>query len=435
MKKNLIITLILFIPLICILSCTTTNPVTGEKQVVLLSEEEEKRLGEELYPKYTQQFNGLFQDDRLQSYVTEVGRKVASYSHRPNLNYEFNVVNSSEANAYALPGGKISITRGLISSLENEAQLASVFAHELGHISALHTARAYTRSVMAELILTGVGMYLEKKDIKYKNYYMLGGYLVTGLVLLKYSRDDEREADKLGIEYLAKADYDPYQFVSVMQLLKSLEKRKPHKFEVLFRSHPLTDERIQTALTLYQTQYSQYTGVKNNEEFKTAIAKIKITEPAYALFDKGVESLQNKSITDALAYLKDASGKAPDHAIIRAYYGRALYESGRDEIAYRELESAYLLYPDQFHIRLYKGIADFETARFLEAIKDLKRADELIPDQAPVQFFLAKTYEYINRREESAAYYLKFLKMVDSGDWAEEAKQKLISWGYLRKET
>lgn len=434
MNRNLIIILALGLILLAAAACTTVNPVSGEKQFTLLSEEQEKNLGAELYPQYTQQFNGLFQDNNLQQYVTTVGRKVASFSHRPNLNYEFNVVNSSEANAYALPGGKITITRGLLGRLEDEAQLASVFGHEVGHVAALHTVQSYTRGIMANVLLAGVGLYLEKKQVKNREYYMLGSSLVTNLVLMKYSRDQERQSDALGIDYTAKSGYDPAQFIGAMQVLKSLEKREPHKFEALIRTHPLNDERIASAQQAFQAKYAQYAGVRNQDQFRTALTTIKQTEAAYALYDKGEASMNNQHVEAALGYLKDAADQAPGQAIIRAAYGRALYESGRPAAAYTELDRASQIYPDQFHIRLFKGMTDLETARFQEAISDLTRANQLIPDQAPVQFFLGKTYESINQRDNAAKFYQKFLSMQDSGAWVNEARAKLESWGYLQKQ-
>src|SRR5512139_888933 len=138
------------------LAACAVNPVTRRSELSLMSESQEVQMGAESYPLYTQMSDGLFQDEALQAYVQSVGERLARGSHRPDLDYRFNVVNSSEINAYALPGGKISITRGLLSKMKNEAELAAVLGHEIGHVTARHAAAGYTRQVLAGVV-TGLG--------------------------------------------------------------------------------------------------------------------------------------------------------------------------------------------------------------------------------------------------------------------------------------
>ncbi|HHQ47354.1 MAG TPA: peptidase M48 Ste24p, partial [Acidobacteria bacterium] len=155
----------------------TVNPVTGKSQLDLMGEAHELQLGKSLYPRYTESSLGKVQEPQLQTYVDRVGLRLASVSHRPNLPWEYNAVNDPAVNAYALPGGKISITRGLLSRMDNEDELAGVLGHETGHVTARHAAVAYTRNMLTQLALIGGMAYMEVKDTKNRNLYAFGGML------------------------------------------------------------------------------------------------------------------------------------------------------------------------------------------------------------------------------------------------------------------
>src|SRR5437868_11822425 len=178
------------------------NPVTGKRQIVLVSESEEIAMGQQSDPQVRQEY-GVAEGRPLQDYVAGIGRKLVRVSHRPNLEWRFTVVDSPVVNAFAIPGGYVYITRGILAYLGNEAELAGVMGHEIGHVTARHSVRQITRQELAQLGL-GIGSVLSPA------LGQLGNAAGSGLSLmfLRFSRDDEREADRLGVEYATRAAYD-----------------------------------------------------------------------------------------------------------------------------------------------------------------------------------------------------------------------------------
>lgn len=182
-------------------SCAV-NPVTGEREFMLLSQSDEVALGKETHPQILRTY-GRYADPELEAYVATLGRTMAKLSDRPDLEYAFHVLDSPVVNAFAVPGGYVYLTRGILGYLNNEAELAGVIGHEIGHIAARHSAQQYTRMQAAQLGL-GLGMVLSKSFRKYAQLAEFG----VGLLFLSFSRANERQADDLGVLYSSKAGYD-----------------------------------------------------------------------------------------------------------------------------------------------------------------------------------------------------------------------------------
>jgi predicted Zn-dependent protease len=182
-----------------------TNPVTGRRELSFMSEAQEISMGRELDAQVRQEM-GVYQDDDLQRYVQELGMQLAKRSQRPNLPWSFAVLDSPAVNAFALPGGYIYITRGILPYLDNEAQLVGVLGHEIGHVTARHSAQQYTRSMGASLgVLVGS---IFVPEVRPFTDFAEGG---LGVLFLKFGRDDELQADALGTEYAATGGWDPEQ--------------------------------------------------------------------------------------------------------------------------------------------------------------------------------------------------------------------------------
>src|SRR3972149_4360146 len=195
MTTILLVLLLLLAPLF---SGCAVNPVTGQQDIVLLSEEQELALGRKTHQQVLQQY-GVYDDQELQAYVKNTGEKLAAQSHRRDLVYRFTVVDSKEVNAFALPGGYIYITRGLLAYLNSEAELAAVLGHEIGHVTARHAVRQYTAAQLANIGATLGAVFIPGMNAA-------GNQLVQlfGTALLRgYGREHELEADQLGAEYLA----------------------------------------------------------------------------------------------------------------------------------------------------------------------------------------------------------------------------------------
>ena len=193
------------------------NPATGKRQIMLVSEAQELALGRETDPVIAQQM-GLYGGEELQQYVNGVGQKLAAVSERAELEWTFRVVDDPAVNAFALPGGFIYITRGILAHLNSEAELATVMGHEIGHVTARHGASQMSKAQLAQV---GLGLGTVLGPAWARSLSGLAGEGV-GLLFLKFGRDDERQADELGLRYLVKGGYDPRPAPSVFDILEQV---------------------------------------------------------------------------------------------------------------------------------------------------------------------------------------------------------------------
>ena len=194
-------------------SCAT-NPATGGKQIALVSESQEKQMGQQADQEVGAAI-GIYEDADLQAYVRRIGEELAARSERPSLPWTFRLVDDPAVNAFALPGGYVYVTRGLMSYMTSEAELAGVMGHEIGHITARHTVSQISKAQLANIGLV-VGMIVRPE------LQSLGGLAQTGLSLLflKYGRDAERQADELGLRYMTRVGYDPHPMTDVFTTLE-----------------------------------------------------------------------------------------------------------------------------------------------------------------------------------------------------------------------
>ena len=195
------------------LAACATNPVTGQREYNLMSEAQEAQLGQEMDPQVRAEM-GLYPDSGLQEYVQGVGMRLAKASERPDLPWRFAVVDVPAVNAFALPGGYIYITRGLLAHLDNEAELAGVLGHEIGHVTARHAARAYTRQTSV-----GIGAAVTSVFFPEAAPYAAAAQTGLGVLFLKYDRNQEVQSDSLGARYAAKEGWQPAGMEGVLETL------------------------------------------------------------------------------------------------------------------------------------------------------------------------------------------------------------------------
>ncbi len=194
-------------------SCAV-NPVTGKKQIVLISEAQEIAMGKEADPQIIAQY-GLYQSQPLQDFITQKGKAMAAISHRPNLAYEFKIVDSDVLNAFAVPGGYVYFTRGIMAHFNNEAEFAGVLGHEIGHITARHTVSQQTKALLSQVGLIG-SMILVPQLGQFAEPLSQG----LGILFLKFGRDAERQSDDLGVEYSSKIGYDATEMAGFFNTLE-----------------------------------------------------------------------------------------------------------------------------------------------------------------------------------------------------------------------
>jgi predicted Zn-dependent protease len=238
---------------ILLLTGCATNPVTGERDFVLMSEQQELALGTQYHQQLMAQQYDEYDDPELQEYVSRLGQQLARESHRPDIDYTFTLVDSPQVNAFALPGGYVYITRGIMAYFNSEAELAGVLGHELGHVTARHSVRqqsaATASSIIGNILLATTDAGPGAGDL----------FQTVQLAAIRgYGRDHELEADRLGAEYLARTGYDPEEMLGVVRILADQEDyerrqakaegREPNVYHGIFSTHPENDARLQEVI-------------------------------------------------------------------------------------------------------------------------------------------------------------------------------------------
>ncbi len=233
--------------------CTTGYvPATGERRYLGYTWEQETQIGKQASKEVAATF-GLYHDAKLEQYVSEVGNRVLATSHlrRPGVEAEFrntpvtfSILDSPIINAMALPGGYVYVTRGMLSHLNNEDQLATVLAHEIGHVAARHAARQAWQQQISQGLLLGGALLGQVAGLPAQDILNLGG-MATQMLFLRYSREDELEADKLSVEYASLAGYDPRQVIPFFQALNRIEQKEGQSVPGFLSTHPNPGDRIQ----------------------------------------------------------------------------------------------------------------------------------------------------------------------------------------------
>lgn len=275
----------IFLSVFALCGCST-NPATGKQQfTALMSPQQEVQVGAEEHQKVLKEF-GLYQDQGLQSYVQQIGAKVTRYTERPDVRYKFYLLDSPMVNAFALPGGYIYTTRGLLALANSESELAAVLAHETGHITARHSAERYSRGVVTSLGAAVLASAVGNSTVS----DALG--LGTDLYIKSYSRGQENEADSLGIRYLSRTGYDPRGMTDFLRNLQNdsvLEARISGKdgggTMDYFSTHPATQERV--AKTIGEAAQYPPQGVVNRDSYLQRISGMTYGESPAQGFVRG----------------------------------------------------------------------------------------------------------------------------------------------------
>jgi predicted Zn-dependent protease len=258
-----------------VLAGCATNPVTGKSDVAMMSEESEVKLGKQMHVQITQTM-GVYDDYNLQDYVQRLGEKLAKASHRPNLEWKFTVLDTDDVNAFATPGGFVYISRGILPYLSNEAELAAVLGHEIGHVTARHSVQRQSQSTIAGVLSTAAMIFTGQPALGDLTN-IAGAAIISG-----YGRDAELEADSLGAEYLARTGYNPEAMIEVVSVLKEQERferdraraegRDPQVYHGVFASHPDNDTRFREAVVSAGKVEGRATGeVENRDQFLRAV--------------------------------------------------------------------------------------------------------------------------------------------------------------------
>lgn len=398
------------------------NPVTGKQEMIFDSVAQDIATGTQNYVPSQQSQGGQYVvDPGLTAYVNQVGRRLAAVSDMPNLPYEFVVLNNDVPNAWAMPGGKLAINRGLIVQLEDEAQLAAVLGHEIVHAAARHGASAKSQQMVvgAGALLAGVAIANKKPE-----YGALAvGALTVGATAwnAKYSRDHETQSDIYGIKYMQKAGYDPQAAVELQELfVRMMEKQEPSWIEGLFASHPPSRDRVE----VNRAEVAKYPkgGARNKDAFQRALQQLKKDKDAYTGYQDAIKAAKAKQYDKALSLVDNSIQQQPKENLFWELKGKLLLQKDQNKEAIPALDKAIAANPNFFRPYIYRGMAYKELGNRNFAERDLIASQKLLPTQEASEqlgdIALAK-----GDRGTARAYYEQVA--AAGGEAGERAKVKL----------
>ena len=411
MLSNVRFMFVLFLFAVSLLGGCAVNPVTGKNELNLVSESQELAIGAKQYmPSRQQQGGDYVTDPQVVAYVKRVGEKLARVADR-KLPYEFVVLNNSTPNAWALPGGKIAVNRGLLTELRSEAELAAVLGHEIVHAAARHGAQQLQRGLLMQGVVAIVGA--TTSSSQYGGLATTAASLGSSLTGRAYGRDAEREADFYGMRYMLRAGYDPYAAVTLQETFVRLSKNRDASWlSGLFASHPPSRERVENnrrearALTAGLKGGKVFVGAK---VYRRKMAGLLRDKPAYKAFDKGVAALKKGDARAALALADEALRIQPREALFFSLRGDALRKLERPRKALRAYDRAVELNPDYFAFHVDRGLALRQLGRDAQARKDFTRSIKLLPT-ATAYYALGRMAA--DRGDEAAA--IKYLRVAST---------------------
>ncbi len=347
------------------------NPVTGQSQLFMMSPEQELAIDKQHAPDQISQDYGLVQDKNLQKYIRGVGSKLGKFSHRPEMPYNVNALNANYINAYAFPGGTIGVTRGILLSMENEAELAALLGHEIGHISARHTSSRMSTQTLTGLAVAGLGILLATQVDKESMALALGlGGVAAGLLLANYSRDDERQADALGLKYMSEAGYNPKGMIGLMDMLRGLGKKEPSMIEQMFSSHPMSTERYNTTVHQANTRYASYASDPvYRQRYMDSTSRLRRLKPAIDKQTDAESALMAKKYTEGEALLKQALKLAPrDYTgLVLMAKANIMQEKFKESIPY--LDKAIAVYPEEAQAGQLRAVVESKLGNKTAALE------------------------------------------------------------------
>lgn len=412
------------------------NPVTGKNQLMLMSAQDEIAIDKAYSPHQFSADYGVVQNTALNNYISDVGMKMAAKTHRPEMPYSLQVVNANYVNAYAFPGGSIAITRGILLSLEDEAELAALIGHELGHVNARHTSSRMSKQQLIGAAVSLGSVAIASKNEKYGALAAGLGSIGAGALLAKYSRDDERQADQLGMEYMVKTGYSPQGMVGLMDMLKSLSDHQPSAIEMMFASHPMSDERYATAKNRSEVEYAdKKTLPRYRERYMDETASLRKLEPAIKSMQNGEEKMMQQKFDAAETEFKAAVQKAPKDYTAHVLLAKCYFVQEKYDAAAKSAETATKIYPQEAQGHHLAGISYLSNKKYQKAYDGFLEYEQILPGNPNTMFLKGFSQEGLSNKPEAAKEYMRYLKEVNQGEQAEHAYKQLVAWGYLTEET
>ena len=404
---------------IALLTGCAVNPVTGDREFMTVSTRDEIKMGTQNYAPMLQSQGGAYDvDPALSDYVQSIGQQLAAVSDA-NLPYEFTVLNNSVPNAWALPGGKIAINRGLLIELRSEAELAAVLGHEIVHAAARHTAKQMSRNLLMQGLVVATSVATD--DSSYGDLVVGGASVAAQLITTKYGRGAELESDKYGMRYMSKAGFNPQGAVALQETFVRLsEGHNQDWLSGLFASHPPSNERVNANRRTAEKLPAG--GRLGEDSFRAAMQKTLEAKPAYDAYDEGRDALGEKDTEEALALANKALDIFPAEANFHALRGDVRLTNKQYDMAVTNYNRAISRRDNFFYYHLQRGITRDELGQSDLAITDLERSLALLPT-APAHYRLGM----INKDRGQIDAAIEHFKIVakSGGDYGKVASEQL----------
>lgn len=408
-----------------------TSPVTGKSILVGMSEAQEKQVDAEVSPHQFSTDLGGIQDKAVNDYVSTIGQELGQHSHRPQMPYSHRVLNANYVNAYTFPGGAMGITRGIMTELGDEAELAALLGHETGHVNARHAAQRQGSAMLAQAAVAGLSA--ATADSRWGGLAGLGGTIGASALLASYSRDNEREADALGQEYMVRSGYPATGMVRLHQLLVDQEQGQPSLLETLFSSHPMSTERRNTARQLAETTYADSNGRDaGRERFMDSTASLRRIKPTIDACKDGETALARQDYKKAEDDFARALKLTPDDYAANLRMAQCLQAQNKNDQAQHYASKAQAIYPQEAQAHKLAGVLHLAMRQPDAAYTELSRFDRLLPGDPGTTFLKGVALEGMGNRQAAAQHYYTYLNSVRQGDAAGYSAQRLQAWGYLR---
>lgn len=418
--------ILLAVALLLQLGGCTVNAVTGERNLQFYGTQWEQEVGTRMYRPMKQSQGGEFiLDAELTAYVQAVGDRLALQARRKDeLQFEFSIINSSVPNAWALPGGKIVVNRGLLTELNSEAELAAVLGHEIVHADAAHGARQQSKGMLAQVgaIASMVVLGSTVENEQAREIAMLVPVLGLQLTMQKYGRDAERESDEYGMRYMSEARYDPQGAVQLQETFVKLSEGRPNDwFTGLFASHPPSQERLEnnrkTAATLPPG------GASGAEVYQQKTAFLQRVEPAYVAYDEANAAFSEGDFKLAQSKLDEALELEPRESLFHALQGDIYQQRNDAKHAMAFYIRAIKANEQLFYGYLRKGQLEFDQKKWDLSRSSLQDSQALLPTAEA--YYLLGLMDRDLGQQEAAMQNFKAAAQSDS-EAGKNAKKELV---------
>jgi predicted Zn-dependent protease len=418
-----------------VVSGCATSPVTGDRILVGLSEQDEIGVDRQYSPQQLSLDYGVTQNAALNQYASGVGTSLASRSHRPQVPYNFQVVSANYINAYAFPGGTVAATRGIMLELNNEAEFAALMGHEVGHVNARHSAQRAGQAMVAQVAVATAAIAASAYDrsASYTPLINIAGTIGASALLSSYSRDNEREADHLGMEYMTRAGYTPEGMVGLMNVLVSQSKSKPGLLDTMFASHPMSSERLASMRADAAGPYGKFASAPvQRERYMDSTAALRKLKPSIEEQQKGERLMAKKSFDEAESHYTAALKAAPSDYTGLCLMAKCQVAQKRYDRAKEYTAQARQVNPREAQAMQLSGVTHLALKQYPAALQEFEAYERALPRDPNSAFYKGISHEAMQNRPAAAREYKRYLGAVQQGGQAKHAATQLKAWGYAK---